>query len=216
MRFVRNHRSFRYQYVLGQSERDFVEVWQKELQDGFRNVESLLHYLGIPLHSEPVQTELIDINPEFSVRVPLTFANRMKKGDLRDPLLLQVLPLQEERFTFMGFAEDAVGDLNAVKQKGLIQKYQGRVLLIMTGACAVHCRYCFRRHFPYSDQTMSFSTQQQLLSTLANDPSIEEVIFSGGDPLLLTNTSLFEWSHQLSKIPSALSHSLTLSFTFKN
>jgi EF-P beta-lysylation protein EpmB len=173
-----------------------VKTWQTELREGFRDLETLLHFLEIPAH-----WDLFDRSSTFPVRVPREFAMQMKKGDPRDPLLLQVLPLQKENLADPEFARDSVGDLNALKQKGLIQKYQGRVLLIMTGACAVHCRYCFRRHFPYQEQLVNNETKQDLLSTLRADQTIEEVIFSGGDPLLLTNESLRDWMLRLREIP---------------
>lgn len=175
-----------------------MELWQAEMRDGFRSVESLVSYLEIPAHS---LREEFDTQSEFPLRVPLSFAQRMKKGDHRDPLFLQVIPRIQELFSPPNFKLDAVGDLAYIKTKGLIQKYQGRVLLLMTGACAVHCRYCFRRHFPYEDNQFTPNSKPSLIKALENDPSIEEVIFSGGDPLLLTNQQLMDWARTLMTIP---------------
>lgn len=175
-----------------------MELWQAEMRDGFRSVESLVSYLELPMHS--IHDEF-DTQSEFPLRVPLSFAQRMKKGDHRDPLFLQMIPRIQEQFSPPDFKLDAVGDLAALKTKGLIQKYHGRVLLLMTGACAVHCRYCFRRHFPYEDNKLTTNSKQSLVSVLENDTSIEEIIFSGGDPLLLTNQQLLDWAQTLIKIP---------------
>jgi EF-P beta-lysylation protein EpmB len=182
-----------------------MELWQEEIRDGFRNVESLLSYLEIPasqLTSKSGNEKAYDFPSEFPLRVPLSFAQRMKKGDHYDPLFLQIIPRAQEQFSPPEFKLDAVGDLAAVKAKGLIQKYHGRVLLLMTSACAVHCRYCFRRNFPYEENKITSNSKEELISILENDSSIEEVIFSGGDPLLLSNNQLFEWAQALMKIPS--------------
>lgn len=171
-----------------------MESWQSELREGFRDPESLLRFLNIK------KLENVFLQSSFPTRVPLSFANRMEKYNIDDPLLLQVLPNLNEKLITPEFKKDAVGDLKSIKHKGLIQKYKGRVLLILTGSCAVHCRYCFRRHFPYSEQIMSTETKKEILKIIKNDPTIEEVIFSGGDPLLLTNQSLQEWSQDLLQI----------------
>jgi len=177
-----------------------METWQLELREGFRDMTSLLHFLEIP---ESLGREFFDSHSEFPIRVPRTFAQRMEKGNPFDPLFLQIMPQLQEQHSPNEFKLDAVGDLEAVKSKGVIQKYKGRVLLLMTGTCAVHCRYCFRRHFPYFENSMiSAETMNEFLSQLKNDPSIEEVIFSGGDPLLLTNNKLFEWAQALTQIPT--------------
>ena len=172
-----------------------MEFWQKDLKEGFREVSALLDFLNLS-HTN-LQTLA---QSEFPLRVPLSFAQRMENGNATDPLLLQVLPLEKENQISTGFQMDAVGDLKAIKQKGLIQKYQGRVLVIITGACAVHCRYCFRRHFPYTEQGLSTEVKESILNSLTRDPSVEEVIFSGGDPLLLADDKLQDWSSELQKI----------------
>ncbi|MBV8062067.1 MAG: 4Fe-4S cluster-binding domain-containing protein, partial [Nevskia sp.] len=120
---------------------------------------------------------------DFPLRVPLGFAARMAKGDPRDPLFLQVWPDPAEGLESPGFSSDAVGDLARLKPGGLIHKYRGRALVISTGACAVNCRYCFRRHFPYGEHLAARGHWRETLAQLAADPSIEEVILSGGDPL---------------------------------
>jgi EF-P beta-lysylation protein EpmB len=124
----------------------------------------------------------------------------MRPGDLDDPLLRQVLPLPDEQAEATGFVADPVDDAAAVRQPGMLHKYAGRVLLVTTGACAIHCRYCFRRHFPYSDAPRSLADWQPALDEIADDPSIHEVILSGGDPLMLVDHTLAALVGELASI----------------
>lgn len=126
----------------------------------------------------------------FGLRVPRSFVRRMGKGDPADPLLRQVLPLGEELETRVGFSLDPVGDGQAMVTPGVLHKYDGRVLLVTTGACAIHCRYCFRRHYPYADAHTGSRNWQQAVEHIAQDTSIREVILSGGDPLTLSDDKL--------------------------
>jgi EF-P beta-lysylation protein EpmB len=135
------------------------------------------------------------------LRVPRGYAARMRKGDPNDPLLLQVLPQAREGDDVPGFGDDAVGDLARLKDGGVIHKYHGRALVIATGACAVHCRYCFRRHFPYSDALASREHWRGALRALAEDRSITEVILSGGDPLSLSDEKLARFAEGLEFLP---------------
>ncbi len=131
----------------------------------------------------------------------MAFVSRMQPGNPHDPLFLQVWPAPAEAEAVPGFNDDAVGDLTALKPGGLIHKYQGRALVIGTGACAVNCRYCFRRHFPYGPNLASRGLWQEALSRIAGDSSIEEVILSGGDPLNLSDDKLAFFAHALEDIP---------------
>jgi len=136
----------------------------------------------------------------FSVFAPLGYVAKMERRNPNDPLLRQVLPLGDEAVQQRGFTTDPVGDLAAASAPGLLHKYSGRVLLIATGTCAVHCRYCFRRHFPYSESPRSLAAWQPALRQIAEDQSIEEVILSGGDPLTLTDSQLKELVEALAAI----------------
>jgi EF-P beta-lysylation protein EpmB len=129
----------------------------------------------------------------FAMRVPRGFVARMRRGDPNDPLLRQVLPDAAELGDVPGFTRDAVGDLAARGGRGVLHKYEGRALLIATGSCAVNCRYCFRRHFPYAEETAAANGWR--------DASIVEVILSGGDPLSLATPKLGELSRALASIP---------------
>jgi EF-P beta-lysylation protein EpmB len=125
----------------------------------------------------------------------------MRKGDPSDPLLRQVLPLADELDNTPGFSSDAVGDSEALLTPGLLQKYHGRALLITTGACAIHCRYCFRREYPYSESPKSAADWRPALDRIAADSSIDEVILSGGDPLTLSDNHLAELAGRIARIP---------------
>src|SRR6185312_6644200 len=137
----------------------------------------------------------------FPLRVPHAFLARIAKGDPRDPLLRQVLPLGEELKDVPGFVTDPVGDMPSLAARGLLHKYQGRVLLITTGACGVHCRYCFRRHFPYAEETARAEEWREALDYLKGDAAINEVILSGGDPLSLSDERLAALVRSLEGIP---------------
>jgi L-lysine 2,3-aminomutase len=137
----------------------------------------------------------------FPLRVPRGFVARMRPSDPRDPLLRQVLPLAEECLAVEGFGADPVGDLSAMVVPGVLHKYHGRVLLTATGACAVHCRYCFRRHFPYADANPAVDQWHSALGYIAGEKSITEVILSGGDPLSLPDRRLADLVRRLEAIP---------------
>jgi len=136
----------------------------------------------------------------FAVRVPRGFIARMRRGDPADPLLLQVLPQAAELDRVTGFTRDAVGDLVARAASGVLHKYQGRALLITTGSCAVHCRYCFRRHFPYAEETAAANQWCEAIEHVRADASIDEIILSGGDPLSLSTSKLAELTDALASI----------------
>ncbi len=125
----------------------------------------------------------------------------MKSGNINDPLLRQVLPLVDETVSPVGFVTDAVGDLNARRAPGVLQKYQGRVLLIATSTCAVHCRYCFRREYPYESEPRRLDDWQPSIDMIAADESISEVIFSGGDPWMLNDQRLEILCRAIDAIP---------------
>lgn len=172
--------------------------WQHELRDAFSRPADLLEFLQL----DPALPVLrYDELKHFPLRVPRGFAQRMRKQDPNDPLFLQVWPSEREAEDAPGFELDAVGDLHKLKSGGLIHKYHGRALVVATGACAVHCRYCFRRHFPYSDALAARDHWHEVLEQLRADPSIEEVILSGGDPLSLSDDKLADFSQALEDIP---------------
>lgn len=169
--------------------------WQLEMATAFDSAEALARALGIdaPLADRAVGP--------FKVRVPASYVRRMRRGDPQDPLLLQVLPSYRELEDSPGYSPDPVGEHAALRAPGLLQKYPGRALLITTQACAVHCRYCFRREFPYSDQTTEAPRWSAALEEIARDESLEEIILSGGDPLSLSDARLTNLTDALTAIP---------------
>jgi EF-P beta-lysylation protein EpmB len=168
--------------------------WKKELAEAISSPAELLAELGL----EHRLSEFIDNHSNFRLRVPRAYVAKMRKGDPEDPLLLQVLPTLKENHT--SGSKDPVGDINAMMTPGLLHKYHGRALLITTGACAIHCRYCFRRHFPYAENSSQPSNWQNALSYLQAHHEINEVILSGGDPLVLDDDKLKTLCHQLEAI----------------
>lgn len=173
-------------------------TWQQALADVIRQPSELFELLDLDLSQLPAA---IEASQDFALRVPRGFCQRMKKGDWHDPLLQQVLPQGKEMQIQPGFSADPLHEAASNPQPGLIHKYQGRVLLIVSGGCAINCRYCFRRHFAYDDNTPGRQQWAQTLEYIANDSSIKEVIFSGGDPLAASDVLLADLVQQLNAIP---------------
>ena len=172
--------------------------WQQQLSNVVTDTATLLKALEIT----PQQARLggIDNQPEFPLKVPWSYLSRIQKGRIDDPLLRQVLALKREHLLGANETTDPVGDLPARQLTGLIHKYHGRVLLIVSGACAIHCRYCFRKHFPYN-QNILRNNIDTIYEYLMQHRQIEEVILSGGDPLSYSNDKLFELCERLEGIP---------------
>lgn len=175
-----------------------VPVWQSVLARAITDPAELLAAVGLGEEWLPAARAAARL---FPLRVPRGFVARMRPRDPRDPLLRQVLPLAEECLAVEGFGTDPVGDLSAMVVPGVLHKYHGRVLLTATGACAVHCRYCFRRHFPYAEANPVVDRWRQALDYIAGDESIVEVILSGGDPLSLSDRRLADLARRLEAIP---------------
>ncbi len=169
--------------------------WQQELQHSITRVADLLHALGLDADAVPFARDI----KNFPTRVPRPYLARIRKGDASDPLLRQILPVADEKLQPPGYTMDPVSDLGAHRGGGVLHKYHGRVLLVVTGACAIHCRYCFRRHFPYGEHATGRELDHAI-AYIARDPSIEEVILSGGDPLSLSNARLFALCRRLERI----------------
>jgi EF-P beta-lysylation protein EpmB len=174
------------------------QPWQTALANTIKDPAALLNQLGLLAKLDAIDPHAIK---NFPLRVPQAYVNKMRHGDKHDPLLRQVFPLIDESFDVANFVADPVGDNLAVTSPGILQKYQGRALLVTTGACAIHCRYCFRRHFPYGDSNPLASQWQQTLTNIAQDTSINEVILSGGDPLSLSDNKLAALAADIEKIP---------------
>ncbi len=184
--------------MIPQSRADVIFAdWQDEVSQAVNDPATLLQMLGL-------EDKLASLDPhalkQFPLRATHSYIRKMRYGDADDPLLRQVFPLFDESIEVSGFSADPVGDHLAVKSPGILHKYRGRALLLTTGACAIHCRYCFRRHFPYSDSNPLASQWQRSLDVLRNDASIREIILSGGDPLALTDNKLIAMMDDLQTI----------------
>lgn len=172
--------------------------WQSQLKALITDPAQLLELLDLNLALLPAARQSTKL---FPLRVTPSFVARMRQGDQNDPLLQQVLPLGAEILETPGFSTDPLVEINANPIPGLLHKYHGRVLLTVTGGCGIHCRYCFRRHFPYSKNMVDAKGQKDILHYIATDKSIHEVILSGGDPLLMRDDDLSVLAHQLATIP---------------
>ncbi len=171
--------------------------WRRQWQEAITDAAVLLAELGL----DGLIPDRAARPHAFGLRVPRAFVARMRRGDPHDPLLRQVLPLDAEDVEVAGFVRDPVGDLHARGGQGVLHKYEGRALLVATGSCAVHCRYCFRRHFPYAQENAARDGWADSLEWLRANPSVDEVILSGGDPLSLATHKLAELTDALRTLP---------------
>ncbi len=173
-------------------------LWQQSLAQAVKTLGELHDELGL-------ETQHIHLaesaHRDFPLRVPRSFVRRMRHNDPQDPLLLQVLPTAEELHATPGYSVDPLRESDSVVTPGLLHKYRGRALLMVTGACAIHCRYCFRRHFPYADHHPSGDGWDQALQYIAGDATLSEVILSGGDPLSASDHKLARLASSLASIP---------------
>ncbi len=169
--------------------------WQTQLSEAVTSIDELLEILQL----ETLRSEVY-VPKHFELRVPRSFVAKMAIGDADDPLLRQVLPNQKEQVAVTGYVSDPLSENTHNPVKGLLHKYQSRVLLTITGACAIHCRYCFRQHFDYSANMPTASAKQDIIDYISAHPEINEIILSGGDPLNVTNRRLFAWLEILESI----------------
>ena len=175
-----------------------MQDWRQVLADSFRDSKTLLEYLKVdPSLALPSDHSALN----FPLLVPRPFAEQMEAGNPNDPLLRQILPVDNEGLTQNGYVTDPLAEKHSNIRQGIIHKYHGRVLLLTASACAVNCRYCFRRHFDYADNRLSREERQKALDYVRNDQSISEVILSGGDPLMLQDSALSELISGIESIP---------------
>lgn len=171
-----------------------IPLWSQILKTNFFQWEKLADFLSLT----PDQRALIEPKPQFRLNLPLRLASKIRKGDLNDPLLKQFLPTSKENEKLELFVDDPVGDLSSCHTPKLLQKYQGRALLLCTSACAMHCRFCFRQNYPYESLESSFDQELKIIEA---DTSLKEVILSGGDPLSLSDETLSLLFQRLNAIP---------------
>jgi len=168
-------------------------MWREIQRRNFTDWKKLLSFLELDKNSDDILKK-----NAFALNLPERLARKIEKGRWDDPLLLQFLPTKRELEHNERFVIDPVGDKHATKTSKLLHKYHGRALLVMTSACVMHCRFCFRQHYPYEKEQKSFEKE---LAQIAADSSLSEIILSGGDPLSLSNEVLGDLTHKLSAIP---------------
>lgn len=173
--------------------------WQHALAQAIRDPLALLE--ALQLTPDAAQQLSLAAQQDFRLLVPASYLARMRKGDWDDPLLRQVLPVDAEMQIVEGYHADPVADQAAMVAPGLLHKYHGRALFVTTGACAVHCRYCFRRHFPYAEANPARDHWEAALAYIRNTPTLQEIILSGGDPLTLSDQRLEDLCTRLAAIP---------------
>lgn len=173
-------------------------TWQKSLAQAIREPQELICRLNLPENLLEPALKTVQL---FPLMVPLSYLKRIERGNPEDPLLKQILPIDAENRIVPDFKADAVGDLQVRTTPGILHKYHGRALLMVSGTCAVHCRYCFRRHYPYGEEPRTLAEWEPVWDSIEADSSIQEIIFSGGDPLLLTDVRLRELCERISEIP---------------
>ena len=174
------------------------EDWLQQLADVITEPHELLRFLALDQHPQLAAGE--DARRLFALRVPRAFAQRMKKGDPHDPLLLQVITDRQEFIDAPGYSTDPLDEQSSVVP-GLLHKYKNRALLLVKGGCAVNCRYCFRRHFPYQDNQGNKRNWQRALDYIREHSELDEIIFSGGDPLMAKDHELDWLIGELETIP---------------
>ena len=183
--------------IITQFNSDLHTSWQKELANVVTDPQKLLKMLDLDVET---YQEHFGARKLFPVRVPQPFINRMEKGNINDPLLMQVMPRNEEFSVTEGYLNDPLEEHDTVAE-GLLHKYKHRVLMIVKAGCAVNCRYCFRRHFPYQDNSPNRQRWQSALNYINKHPEINEVIFSGGDPLMANDQHLAWLISEIENIP---------------
>ena len=174
------------------------DEWIFELANVVTDIKKL--YRCLNLDPEAISLPMLQARKQFPLRVPMAFINRMKKGDSQDPLLLQVLCDEKELINVAGFSEDPLEEQNNTIP-GLLHKYHNRALLMTKTACAINCRYCFRRHFPYHDNQGTKKNLGAALEYIASHPELDEIILSGGDPLMAKDHEMAFLITELEKIP---------------
>lgn len=171
-----------------------LPIWRKIQRQNFTHLDALASFLEL----SPQQHFALLDRADFPINLPMRLAQKITKQTLDDPILRQFVPRIEELSSSTEFSNDPVGDLASRRCPKLLHKYHGRALMLTSSACAMHCRYCFRQNFPYKALSYDFSEE---LRAIASDPSIHEIILSGGDPLSLSNDSLASLFSSLASIP---------------
>ena len=174
--------------------------WQESLSNATTDPKQLFERLQ--LDPTLIENGTFEATKDFKLFVTDSYLKKIKPGDLKDPLLLQIMPQAQELVEHIAYRQDPLQENEANPVPGMLHKYHGRALLITTGHCAINCRFCFRRNFPYQDQHLSTENRNAIFSYLGANPDISEVILSGGDPLVLNNKSLEKLFLELEQVKS--------------
>ncbi|WP_438463094.1 EF-P beta-lysylation protein EpmB [Marinomonas sp. PE14-40] len=177
---------------------DDTPDWLLEIKAAIKSFDALANALELDVNTI---TKGQQAHQSFPLMVPAPYLSRIKKANLQDPLLLQILPLEQEMHQLPGYVKDPLAEKEHNPQKALVHKYSSRILVITSGSCAINCRYCFRRHFPYADNHLSSNEWSSLLDYLKLHPEINEVILSGGDPLMIKDKPLASRIKALESLP---------------
>ena len=177
-------------------------AWRTLLAEAVTDLDELLEALHLDASRLGDRAAVEQSVRSFGLRVPRGYLGRMRRGDPKDPLLGQVLPVDREMEAVEGYSTDPVGELQHEPAGGVLHKYRGRALIVASGACAVHCRYCFRRHFDYEGHKAAADRFDEAVDAIEADPSSTEVILSGGDPLMLPDIRLEVLARRLADLPA--------------
>ncbi|WP_339718307.1 EF-P beta-lysylation protein EpmB [Marinomonas primoryensis] len=172
--------------------------WSQHLSQALTSLPELVKHLGL---SEKLSQQGIEAHQSFKLLVPRPYLSRIEYGNPNDPLLLQILPSAAEMQKVIGYTKDPLEEADHNPQKAIVHKYKRRLLVITTGTCAVNCRYCFRRHFPYGDNQLAQAEWQSVIEYLEKHPEVNEVILSGGDPLMMKDALLADKIRLLEALP---------------
>ncbi len=185
--------------VIKHTEPSVFALWQQQLGESLTSLDELLRFVSLSRKQLDIDEKAADL---FSLRVPKPFARRIMPANPSDPLLRQVIPLHQELMMHSGYYHDPLNEKKSNKIPGLLHKYFGRALILLSGSCAINCRYCFRRHFAYQDNRLGEQAFQGIIDYLNNHPDIYEVILSGGDPLMRKDSDLNRFFNKLEQVDS--------------
>lgn len=172
--------------------------WSQHLSQALTSLPELVEHLGLP---KSLAQQGVEAHQSFKLLVPRPYLSRIEYGNPQDPLLLQILPSAAEMQKVIGYTKDPLEEADHNPQKAIVHKYKRRLLVITTGTCAVNCRYCFRRHFPYGDNQLAQAEWQSVIDYVKHHPEINEVILSGGDPLMMKDSLLADKVRKLEELP---------------
>lgn len=179
-------------------ETDSTLTWSQHLSKALTSLPELIQHLNLP---DAMIKDGVNAQQTFKLLVPRPYLSRIEMGNPTDPILLQILPSAAEMQLVPGYTTDPLEEADHTPQKAIVHKYKRRLLVIAAGTCAVNCRYCFRRHFPYGENQLAQAEWQSVIEYLKQHPEVNEVILSGGDPLMMKDALLADKVRKLEALP---------------